>query len=460
MAPITAGEPGGAPQGALLRVLVVGGGASGVLLATQLLRKGAGRVAVRVVEKGEALGCGLAYATRDPAHLLNTRVANMSAFPQMPDHFLDWLRAREPALASPQGFVPRATYGRYMRSLLEGWEGDGFACLRDECVALEVRPDGVAARLAVGGAVGADLAVLATGHAMPRPRAGAAGADPLLSQPWDEEVPPRDAAVLIVGSGLTMVDQVLSLLADGHEGPITAVSRRGLLPQVHAPTNPSCWRADELPRAAEGVAGLMRWVRAEVRTREREGGDWRDVVDGLRPHLQAIWRGLPPAARRSFLRHASAHWEVHRHRMPPSSHRRLALAQAEGRLRLVRARFEGAERAEGRLRARLAGPDGAASSLLVDRIVDGRGIRRDPEAHATPLVADLLARGFARIDPLRIGLDVAPDCAVLGRDGAPARRLFALGPASRAAFWEITAIPDIRAQAQRLAERLLEAVPA
>jgi uncharacterized NAD(P)/FAD-binding protein YdhS len=460
MSPITAGAP--------LRVLVVGGGASGVLLATQLLRKGGGHVAVRIVERAEALGCGLAYATRDPAHLLNTRVANMSAYPQLPDHFLDWLRAREPALASPQGFVPRATYGRYMRSLLEGWEEDGFACLRDECVALEVRPDGVAARLAGGGVHQADLAVLATGHALPRPRPGGGGDDPLLSQPWDEEAPPRDAAVLIVGSGLTMVDQVLSLLADGHEGPITAVSRRGLLPQVHAPTDPVCWRAGDLPEPAEGVAGLMRWVRAEVRAREAEGGDWRDVVDGLRPHLQALWRGLPPAARQSFLRHASAHWEVHRHRMPPSSHRRLALAQAEGRLRLVRARFEGAERAEGRLegrlggqlRARLTGPGGAAFSLLVDRIVDGRGIRRDPEAHATPLVADLLARGLARIDPLRIGLDVAPDCAVLGRDGTPSGRLFALGPASRAAFWEITAIPDIRAQAQRLADRLLEAVPA
>lgn len=452
MSPITAGAP--------LRVLVVGGGASGVLLAMQLLRKGSRRVAVRVVEKGDALGCGLAYATRDPAHLLNTRVANMSAYPQLPDHFLDWLRVREPALASPQGFVPRATFGRYLRSLLDGWGEDGFACLSGECVALEVRPDGVAARLAGGGTLEADLAVLATGHALPRPTAEQAGGDPLLTQPWDEEAPPRDAAVLIVGSGLTMVDQVLSLLADGHEGPITAVSRRGLLPQVHASTDPVCWRADELPKAAEGIAGLMRWIRAEARARQARGGDWRDVVDGLRPHLQALWRGLPLPARRSFLRHASAHWEVHRHRMPPSSHRRLMLAQAQGRLRLVRARFDGAERTGGRLLARLTGPGGSASPLLVDRIVDGRGIRRDPEAHASPLVADLLARGLARIDPLRIGLDVGPDCAVLGRDGRPSPRLFALGPASRAAFWEITAIPDIRAQAQRLAERLLEAVPA
>ncbi|HVG47382.1 MAG TPA: FAD/NAD(P)-binding protein [Rubellimicrobium sp.] len=446
----------GRPLAPGLRVLVVGGGASGVLLAAQLLERGRGQVAVTILEKGAMLGCGVAYSTPDPRHLLNTRVANMSAYPDRPEHFFDWLRGREGREVDPQGFVSRGTYGRYMQALLDPWEDTAaLACWQGECLDLEVHSDGVTAHLAGGARVEADLAVLATGHTLPEP-----AQTPGVSQPWAGPAAPCDGHILIVGSGLTMVAQVLSLLACGHEGTITAISRRRLLPQVHRPTDPMCFRAEELPQPMR-IASLMRWLRAQARAREEAGGDWRDVVDGLRPHLQAIWRALPLASRRSFLRHASPYWEVHRHRMPPASHERLVEARGEGRLRLLRGRFEGAPPgAEGRLVARIAGPDGRHRELPVSRIVDCRGIRRDPEAHATPLIAGLLASGTARLDPLRVGLDVAPDCGVRRADGEASGRLFAMGPASRAAFWEITAIPDIRAQAARLAEHLLERVPA
>jgi hypothetical protein len=90
-------------------------------------------------------------------------------------------------------------------------------------------------------------------------------------------------------------------------------------------------------------------------------------------------------------------------------------------------------------------------------VIDCRGVRRDPETHGTPLVSHLLSIGAARIDPLRLGLDIAPDCGVRDARGATSGRLFALGPVSRAAFWEITAIPDIRSQAATLSETILSA---
>ncbi|TNC48551.1 FAD-dependent oxidoreductase [Rubellimicrobium rubrum] len=444
----------GQPPAPGLRVLIVGGGASGVLLAAQLLRQGQGQVAVTILERGAMLGCGVAYSTPDPQHLLNTRVANMSAYPDQPEHFLEWLRADGERFADPQGFVPRGIYGRYMQSVLDPWgETPALTCWQSECLHLEVAPRGVTAHLAGGERVEADLAVLATGHALPA-AAQASG----LSQPWAAPASPCDGRLLIVGSGLTMVDQVLSLLAAGQEGKIIAISRHRLLPQVHRPTEPMFFCAEDLPRPMR-IASLMRWLRAQAKAREEAGGDWRDAVDGLRPHLQAIWRALPPTSRRTFLRHASAYWEVHRHRMPPASHERLAKARSDARLQLLRGQFEKAVLTpEGRLLAHIAGPDGRHRELPVSRIIDCRGVRRDPEAHATPLIAGLLASGEARVDPLRVGLDVGPDCAVLRADGSASGRLFAMGPASRAAFWEITAIPDIRSQAARLAERILNRV--
>ena len=80
-------------------VLVIGGGASGVLMTAHLLMQPA--ITVTVVEKGDLLGCGIAYSTKDPGHLLNTRVSNMSAFARDPDHFRRWLAARPSRSGTP-----------------------------------------------------------------------------------------------------------------------------------------------------------------------------------------------------------------------------------------------------------------------------------------------------------------------------------------------------------------------
>lgn len=68
-----------------------------------------------------------------------------------------------------------------------------------------------------------------------------------------------------------------------------------------------------------------------------------------------------------------------------------------------------------------------------------------------------LKTGRARIDPLGIGIDVNADCAIIDGNGFPSRRLFAVGPLTRAVFREIIAIPDIRNQCAELAARLARA---
>ena len=118
-------------------VIIVGGGASGVLLAAQLLRH-EGPLRVTIVERRALLGCGVAYSTSDPGHLLNTRVHNMSAFPDDPGHFLRWLHdSAEAPAATPDCFASRAAYGRYLEGLLAAWGRDRLTCHRRECLRVE-----------------------------------------------------------------------------------------------------------------------------------------------------------------------------------------------------------------------------------------------------------------------------------------------------------------------------------
>ena len=59
----------------MTRVIIIGGGASGVLLALHLLRGRGRRFQATIIERREALGAGIAYATNHPDHLLNVRAS-------------------------------------------------------------------------------------------------------------------------------------------------------------------------------------------------------------------------------------------------------------------------------------------------------------------------------------------------------------------------------------------------
>ena len=95
-------------------VAVVGGGFSGLMTALHLARSGS--VRVKLIEKTANFGQGAAYSTANPDHLLNVRAANMSAWPDDPEHFARWLAARHPTAAP--GFARRGEYGFYLQDLL------------------------------------------------------------------------------------------------------------------------------------------------------------------------------------------------------------------------------------------------------------------------------------------------------------------------------------------------------
>jgi uncharacterized NAD(P)/FAD-binding protein YdhS len=431
-------------------------------MAVHLLSQTGVQFRVTLIEakgnQGRKLGRGIAYSTDSPDHLLNTRASNMSAFPADPAHFQRWLALQTAApVFANQGddFVRRSTYGAYLGGLLNPWLGSGpearLHLIPEEALALHDHGAQVAVDLSNGEQLRADYAVLATGHVIARD-----SGDGILAGAWDNLGPlDLDADVLIIGAGLSMVDNVLSLLASGHRGQITALSRRGLLPRAHAPVNPIAFAHLDIPWG-KPVSHLLHWLQCNIAQHQAQGGDWRDVVDGLRPHVAQLWRSLPIHARARFLRHGATWWDVHRHRIPPASQQVIEGALARGQLVVRRGSFLQAEPAPYGAIAATWRQSGAEHSATFARVIDCRGIRRDAGKNAAPLAQHLLHSGQARLDALRIGLDVDAQCQILGSDGQPSLRLLAIGPASRATFWEITAIPDIRLQAERLAQRLAQ----
>jgi uncharacterized NAD(P)/FAD-binding protein YdhS len=170
---------------------------------------------------------------------------------------------------------------------------------------------------------------------------------------------------------------------------------------------------------------------------------------------------MPLQDRKRFLRHLRPWWDVHRHRMAGHVADRINAARASGQFRVLvgRVRDYSIEDDQVRVRYRPRRKDGL-ETITVARVVNCAGPGADYDRIQEPLIRDLLKDGVVRPDPLRLGLDVTNNCALLTREGAISRRLFAIGPVTKGTFWEMTAVPDIRRQTETLAQYLAGLVKA
>lgn len=437
-------------------IVIVGGGFSGTMTAVHLARLGLRDIAL--LERREQPGQGVAYGTSLPCHLLNVPAGKMSALAAEPGHFVAWLRANSPEHADSSAFVPRPVYARYLQSLLQSHPA--IRILRDEAVAIQRTDSGLLVETRGGDALPADRVVLALGNFPPaNPRVSTPGfysSRRYVAWAWAphtyEGLEPADA-VLLIGSGLTMIDKALALLHRGHRGPIHVISRRGLSPIRHAPAAP--WDTLRGPAPREAKA-LLKLVRAEVRAARAKGVDWRGVIDGMRPHTQAIWRAMPLAEQRRFLRHLRHFWDVHRHRVAPEVADQLEGAIERGAIRVHIGKLEGFHEDDSGVDALLTTANGR-ERIRVQRVVNCTGPESNYRNLHHPLVANLLEQGLIRTDALALGLDAGDDGALYGSDGKAEGRLFTLGPPLKGKLWETTAVPELRVQAEALARRIRNA---
>jgi uncharacterized NAD(P)/FAD-binding protein YdhS len=422
-------------------VAIVGGGASGTILAAQLARRG---IASALIDGSGRLGRGVAYSTAEPAHLLNVRADGMSAWAGESDHFA---RRFEAEGGTPRGFAQRRLFGRYLGEILNDAVATGLVEPVQATVLRARREEhGWRFDLDDGSTLIAAAAVLASGNQEPEGlRAFAGASERLIGNPWGAEaraaieaVAATGDPVLLIGTGLTMVDLVLSLGAAGYGGKILAVSRRGLVPRSHADFEPAPAQQSELPGG--NVRSIWRWLRR----RSAEVG-WRAAVDSLRPYSHSLWQGLSEREQRRFLRHARPWWDVHRHRIAPEVASTVAGMVADGRLEIMAGRIVAAHQTkcgvEVEIRRRGAPTKQTFNFAFAFNCT---GPLHSMELTRDPLLRSLLDSGAARPDQLGLGLAVDETC----RAG---EHLWAMGPLTKGRYWEIIAVPDIREQAAEIA---------
>ncbi|MFB9947280.1 FAD/NAD(P)-binding protein [Rhizobium puerariae] len=442
-------------------VAIVGSGFSAIALTINLLRFLPSSASIAVVGDDPGFGRGTAYRTEFYLHRLNVPAARMSVFPDRPDDFVEWLRQQGRAVFA-EDFASRGDYGLYLRdtlaSLLRPRERrahvDFIKAKATACV--ECEHDGLVFCLDNTGELKARNIILALGVGnadlpLPKDRIDGDIHSRIVENPWRlgwlSRVGRRDE-ICVFGSGLTMIDQVLSLRAQGHRGRIHVLSRRGLVPHPH-PSRRAAPVPPELPESRE-ISALLGALRRQV----KNGADWRGVVDGLRPQTQALWQSLGKEQRSRFLRHAFAWWNIHRHRIAPEVFTRFEALLKDGTVTVHAGYLKSIESdADGaNIRYRRRGTQDIAA-FHADWIVNCTGMERAGIGHS-PLLQAMRDRKMIVMDELGLGIRVDPQSRVIDPDGKPQPGLFAAGALTAGQFWEITAVPDIRVQAMALAETI------
>jgi uncharacterized NAD(P)/FAD-binding protein YdhS len=417
------------------QIVIIGAGASGTLACAQILKElGNQSIQINWVGNQTPFALGVAYSTTDVEHLLNVKIQAMSAFPSEPDHLVNWMKKNHPEWDIEKSpFIPRMYFGEYLRQLVDE-KDQRVKRYFDEAVDVETHEGRYQVVTEKGERLPADEIVLAMGNLRTETRVGNILPHELLQM---KDL--ADKKILLVGTGLTMFDTVVSLRKMGLKYPITAISRRGLIPRPHQAYNPipasnvnaTSAFAEHLHDALlvkSSLAKALRIFRDECLLAQKMGSEWRAVYDLIRPKTQFFWQEMSPKLKARFAKHLRPYWDVHRHRVAPEIDAIIQGMLKAGNLKVQKQRAS------------------KTFASQFDLQVDCAGFAYDVKSALSPLTHSLVNKGLVEVDQ--------PAFSFHGHPNHP--HIHVTGPLLKGLLWEAVAIPEIRVFAEQLARQLAE----
>ncbi|MFN8282288.1 MAG: FAD/NAD(P)-binding protein [Chitinophagales bacterium] len=453
-------------------ITIIGGGASGALILINILKYHSDApIAVKWIEKSGEFGIGTAYSTDKDYHLLNVPANLMGIYHDYANDFFEWLLKKGYSY-SEHDYVPRKIYGDYIKdnlfSYLKKNTSVSIELIHAEVtdIDIDMENDHYILTLSNQKKIFSNDIVLATGNFLPSNlrlnNMDYVNEANYFRNPWSNELNnnlKRTDDVLIIGTGLTMVDKVLDLYHQIHKGKIIALSRNGYLPFTHYPCSRHQKYNDytaELLEAAN-AKDLFSIIRKHIDIGIKSGIDWRVVVDTIRPSLPAIWDRLSLKEQKRFYRHLGSLWTVVRHRIPVICADILHLLKDKKQLQVLGGRIQEITATEKGFEVTYIEKETQElKTITVNKVINCSGPQLNPLSTDSVLFKNLFAKGWLCTDQLGLGFNVLPDGRLLDKENNVLPDFYTIGNGLKGILFESTAIPEIRVQAHQLAKLLIE----
>jgi len=454
-----------------LSIVIVGGGFCGVMALVNLLQKTKKEATITLINKGYPLARGIAYKTYSDKHLLNVEARNLSAFPDQPDHFVEWCYRQNDISVNkedlPKTYLPRNFFGRYLdeiyRDSLKNISSHlNVQIIEDEVIDIDKQKNFLNIKTATGNNFNADRVLLATGNSEPGKPSQIdeelLHSEKYFSNPWSENAVDGlkdDETVLILGNGLTMVDVVQGLREKNFYGKIIALSPHGYKILPHRKLPPQRYILDELEPPFH-LEKLFRLFYKHIREARKRGLSGETVVDAMRARTQEIWQHLSLDDKKKFMMHIRHLWGVARHRLPSDVHEEIQSMIHEDKLRVIAGRIRNIKLNEAGIDIKIRlRKDQSEHTLLVARIINCTGPETDINKQKSPLYDSIIKKGFVRSDNMNLGVHATAEGRVIDKNNITSNQIFVIGSLLKGILWESTAVPELRVQAARIAELLL-----
>jgi uncharacterized NAD(P)/FAD-binding protein YdhS len=454
----------------LYDLVIIGGGASAALLLLQLENMRGQHIQVAVVNEGFQLMKGAAYSNLDECHLLNVRASKMSALAGRKNDFTEWVRLNKAAETGPytlfdsldDAFLPRVWYGQYLEERIKQRFGNSISSIRvsfHQSKAEELKKETLySIKLSDGSFIKSPQVILATGNegsaVLPCEVIGLK--ERIVLNPWrSRESIGSGTDLIIIGTGLTMVDIALSHLSDPEfTGTIHAISRHGRLPLSH-PSKAFTVQSEKKFIPPSTLSELFTLIRERMRQHPAPEGWEEPVLDDLRPHTVRLWQQFRQEEKERFIRHLQTWWSILRHRVPYPVHMILNEAICNGRLVIHKGRLK-----------KIIGSDENVSMFYTKRgsnetaciragqLICSTGPVLDITRSANPVLKQMAEEGLITSTDIGLGPLANEHYQLIDKHGNANQGLYGIGPLMRGNFWETTAIPEIREAAVKITDSL------
>nr|WP_294773694.1 FAD/NAD(P)-binding protein [uncultured Flavobacterium sp.] len=450
---------------------IIGAGFSGTMTAVQLIEKSDSPFEIIIINERETLNKGFAYNPYSDKHLLNVISGKMSAFPDQPDHFLDWVMTKDAFkdkdnVLIANSFLPRKLYGEYLVSIWDNAlkvaqsKNINVTVIDSFVVDLQTQDLTVTLWLDNNQVITVDDCVITSGNQIPRnPKIKNVDfyqSKNYFQNPWKANSVQNtnpDLPVLIIGNGLTMVDTVIGLIEQGFKNEIYSISPNGFNILPHRHNGLKYTKLGEELREDMNLTDLVSLVNKHIKTVRSYGATAEPVIDSLRPFTQNIWKRFTAEEKKIFMSRLRHLWGVARHRIPIHTHDKLQQLRIDGKLNINSGKLLNLTETNGFIRVEYFDKkDNVVKTLKVSRVINCTGPETDLMNTENCFLKNCLLKGILKQDFLKLGIVTNTDTfQVINSHEKAQPHLFTIGCNLKGELWESTAVNELRSQAEKLA---------